>query len=275
MTFTSDTLISPDGTVIAFRSRGSGPGVIVVPGALGLAADYDRLADALADGFTVHTIERRGRGGSGAQGERYAMARECEDVLALQAATGARYLVGHSYGGLIALQSARNTSAFSKLAVYEPGVSVHGLIPITWVPAFQHHLAAGRPLDALAELSVATGPMPARRMPPRLMKLILLLVMSRKRRRAMYPLLAPTVLEHEEIARLDDATEDYRTLSAPTLLMSGGRSRLPYVPAAIAALQAVLPTSSTHEFAGLDHFGLDRSHPVEVAEVVADYFLAP
>lgn len=35
-------------------------------------------------------------------------------MLALQAETGASLLVGHSYGGLIALEVARNNKAFNK-----------------------------------------------------------------------------------------------------------------------------------------------------------------
>jgi pimeloyl-ACP methyl ester carboxylesterase len=81
------------------------------------------FARALSEHFTVHTIERRGRGESGPQGDDYSIVKECEDVLALQAETGAALLVGHSYGGLVALEVARNNRAFSRIAVYEPGVS--------------------------------------------------------------------------------------------------------------------------------------------------------
>jgi pimeloyl-ACP methyl ester carboxylesterase len=80
-----------------------------------VADDFD--AFALADRFTVHTIERRGRGESGPQGEGYSIERECEDVAALRAITGAT----HSFGGLIALEAARGDMAFRKVAVYEPG----------------------------------------------------------------------------------------------------------------------------------------------------------
>jgi predicted alpha/beta superfamily hydrolase len=38
-------------------------------------------------------------------------------------------IVGHSYGGLIALEVARNNEAFNKIAVYEPGVSIDGSMP--------------------------------------------------------------------------------------------------------------------------------------------------
>ena len=91
-----------------------------------MAADYATFARALSEHFTVHTIERRGRGESGPQGDDYSIVKECEDVLALQAETGAALLVGHSYGGLVALEVARNNKTFSKIAVYEPGVSIDG-----------------------------------------------------------------------------------------------------------------------------------------------------
>jgi hypothetical protein len=53
-----------------------------------MAADYAAFARALSEHFMVHTIERRGRGESGPQGDDYSIVKECEDVLALQAETG-------------------------------------------------------------------------------------------------------------------------------------------------------------------------------------------
>src|SRR5258706_14192994 len=107
---------------------GSGPWVLVIPGALSMAAGYAAFARALAEHFTVHTIERRGRGRSSPQGDDYSIAKEREDVLALQKETGASFLVGHSFGGLVALEVARNNPSLTKLAVYEPGVSIGGSI---------------------------------------------------------------------------------------------------------------------------------------------------
>jgi pimeloyl-ACP methyl ester carboxylesterase len=76
--------------------------------------------------------------------------KECEDVLALQAATGASFLVGHSYGGLVALEVARNNKAFNKIAVYEPGVSIDGSMPTGWMPGYEKKLAEKRNVDALS-----------------------------------------------------------------------------------------------------------------------------
>jgi pimeloyl-ACP methyl ester carboxylesterase len=115
------TVRSRDGTTISYQTVGQGPAVIVIPGAMSTADDYAAFADALAETFTVHTIERRGRGLSGPQGDHYGIGTECEDVAAVREQTEARYLVGHSYGGLVALETARNNTALTKLAVYEPG----------------------------------------------------------------------------------------------------------------------------------------------------------
>ena len=115
------TVISRDGTIVSFLSVGKGNGVIVLPGVLSMASDYAAFASALADKFSVHTLERRGRGRSGPQGDGYCIQKEIDDVLAVQQDTGAKFLVGHSYGGLIALEAARNNNTFTRIAVYEPG----------------------------------------------------------------------------------------------------------------------------------------------------------
>jgi hypothetical protein len=54
------TVLSRDGTKIGYLPMRGGPSVLVIPGVLSMAADYAALARALAEHFTVHTIERRG-----------------------------------------------------------------------------------------------------------------------------------------------------------------------------------------------------------------------
>lgn len=48
--------VSADGTKIAYRTIGAGPGVIVVGGALRTSEDYLPLARALADLSTMHSF---------------------------------------------------------------------------------------------------------------------------------------------------------------------------------------------------------------------------
>lgn len=265
---------SRDGTNISYLSTGQGPPVLVIPGVLSMAADYSSFARALADHFTVHIIERRGRGGSGAQGDDYSIAKECDDVLALQAVTGAVLLVGHSYGGLVALEVARNNNTLRKIAVYEPGVSIDASMPTEWMPSYEKKLAENRKIAALAEFTLADAPRGMRKLPLWLIKLmVFLLVISLRQYRQMLGLLHQNLREWREITRLDGSYEHYREISAGVLLMYGGKSDSRAVDLAVQRLPAVLPFSETQEFPELDHFGIERTAPKQVAKAVSDYFL--
>jgi pimeloyl-ACP methyl ester carboxylesterase len=239
-----------------------------------MASDYAAFARALSEHFTVHTLERRGRGESGPQGDDYSIAKECEDVLALQAETGATLLVGHSYGGLVALEVARNNKAFRKIAVYEPGVSIDGSMPTAWMPGYEKKLAEKRKVDALVEFTLADAPPRIQRMPRWLMKRVFLVLVScSSQYRQMLELLDQNLREWREIARLDSSWEHYREVSGGVLLMYGGRSDSKAVTLAMERLAAILPHSVAKEFPRLDHFGIERTAPREVAKAVSDYFL--
>jgi len=274
LTGTSHVVRSRDGTRIGYLSVGGGPSVLVIPGVLSMAADYAAFARALSEHFTVHTIERRGRGESGPQGDDYSIIKECEDVVALQAETGAALLVGHSYGGLVALEVARNTKAFSKIAVYEPGVSIDGSMPTAWMPGYERKLAEKRNLDALVDFTLADAPPRIQKMPRWLMKLLFFVLVSCSRQyRQMLHLLDQNLREWREIARLDSSCEHYREIAGGVLLMYGGRSDSKAVTLAMERLAAILPHAVTKEFPKLDHFGIERTAPREVAQAVSDYFL--
>jgi len=268
------TVLSKDGTKIAYLSLGDGPAVLVLPGVLSMASDYAALARALAQHFTVHVIERRGRGKSGPQGDDYSIVRECEDVLDVQRQTGARLLVGHSYGGLVALEVARGNSVFTRIAVYEPGVSIDGSMPVHWMAGYQKKLAEERKLDALVEFTLADAPPRLAKLPPWLMKLLLRVSFLRfPESRQMLNLLRENIREWQEIARLDSTYENYRQLTACVLLMYGGKSDSPAVDLVVKRLPPVLPCFEIKEFPRLDHFGIERTAPNEVARVIGDYFL--
>ncbi len=276
MSTTTDTthaVLSQDGAKISYLSMGSGPSVLVLPGALSMAADYAAFASALAEHFTVHIIERRGRGLSSPQGDDYSILKEREDVLALQQETGASLLVGHSFGGLVALEVARNNPLLTKIAVYEPGVSIDGSIPMHWMPGYEKKLAEKNYLDAFVEFSLAVGPERARNTSPWLMKLLLPLFLNSHERKLMLGLLPENLREHQEVARLDSSYENYREIPADVLLMYGGKSNVTWVDMSMERLAAVLPRSETKEFPKLDHFGIDKRAPREVAKAVSVYFL--
>lgn len=268
------TVLSRDGTTVSYLALGVGPAVIVIPGVLSVAADYGAFARALAEHFSVHTIERRGRGASGPQGDDYSIAKECEDVLALQRETGASLLVGHSYGGLVALEVARGNRELAKIAVYEPGVSIGGSLPVDWMPRYEKELAEGRRVDALVDFTLADAPPPINRTPRRLMKLVMLLMLVKPEYRRMLGLLPQNLREWREIARLDSSYHNCREIPADVLLMYGGRSNSRAVDLCAARLPLSVPRCRTRAFPKLDHFGIERTAPAEVAAAVGDFFLA-
>ena len=276
MSTTTDTthaVLSRDGANISYLTMGSGPSVLVIPGALSMAADYAAFSSALAEHFTVYIIERRGRGLSSPQGDDYSILKERGDVLALLQKTGTSLLVGHSFGGLVALEVARHNPSLTKVAVYEPGVSIDGSIPMGWMPGYEKKLAEKEYLDAFVEFSLGVGPERARNTPPWLMKLLLPLFLSSHERKLMLGLLSENLREHQEVARLDSSYENYREIAADVLLMYGGKSNTTWVNLAMERLAVVLPRSETKQFPKLDHFGIDKKAPREVARAVSTYFL--
>lgn len=245
----------------------------MIPGALSTATTCAAFAGALAEHFTVHTMERRGRGGSGPQGEDYSILKECEDVLTLQQRAGASLLVGHSFGGLVALEAARNTLSFTKIAVYEPGVSIGGSIPMNWIPGYEKKLAEKKYVDAFVEFIRGTGPEYIRTIPRWYMKLLLPFIMSPHERKERLGLLHESLREHREVARLDNSYENYREVAADVFLMYGGKSNSTWVDTSMKRLAKVLPRSETKKFSRLNHFGIDQQAPEEVARAVSDFFL--
>jgi pimeloyl-ACP methyl ester carboxylesterase len=142
--YTTGTVVSRDGTTIGYRRVGHGPGIIAVHGGGQAAQNLMRLATALADEFTVYLPDRRGRGLSGPPGEGYGLKAECEDLEALQAATGATCVFGLSSGALIALQHALGQRSAHKAALYEPPLSINHSTPTAWVDRFDKEVAEDR-----------------------------------------------------------------------------------------------------------------------------------
>src|SRR5512133_3780995 len=114
------TVMSTDGTPIAFDQSGHGPALILVASAGGTRLAEASLAAALAPHFTVFAYDRRGRGESGNTAP-YTVEREVEDIEALIDEAGrSAFLFGHSSGGVLALEAARLLPAkVTKLALYE------------------------------------------------------------------------------------------------------------------------------------------------------------
>lgn len=99
----ADFVLQRDSTPVSIRVRGNGPGVLLIPGGLQTAADFDRLNASLATTFTTIVMERRGRGASRDLRATGSLDEEATDVLRIAKAMDARNIFGLSSGALIAL----------------------------------------------------------------------------------------------------------------------------------------------------------------------------
>jgi pimeloyl-ACP methyl ester carboxylesterase len=266
------TVASADDTVIGYHTVGHGPALIVVGGALRAAEDYLALARGLAERYCVHVVDRRGRGLSGPQGPRYGIARECEDLLAVQAATGARVVFGHSYGGLVALETAVRSDAFEAMVLYEPGVSVGGSIPTSWMPPYRALLERGDTRGAFACFVQAFGAGPMTKLPRWYLRAVLRCVIRKRRWEERYePLLAANLAEHEQVAACDDHIASYGAITARLLLLGGSRSPAIMTTLPLERLQQTVPVATVDIIDGLDHLAPDEKAPEIVARRTLDF----
>lgn len=114
------TVISKDGTKIAYDKSGTGPAIILVSGATMARSGFFEVAQLLSPKLTVYNYDRRGRGDS-SNTQPFALDREIEDIEALiDEAGGTAYLYGISSGACLAmLGAAKLGDKVQKLAMYE------------------------------------------------------------------------------------------------------------------------------------------------------------
>jgi pimeloyl-ACP methyl ester carboxylesterase len=248
--------------------------VIVVPGALATAWDMTAFAALLAGQHTVHVVQRRGRGGSGPQGDRYGIERECEDIEAVRARTGARLIFGHSFGGLVALRAACGSTAFDAVAVYEPGISVNGSIPADWTGRARREVAAGADFEAFITFARGVNPDQTGRVPRWLLRVILRHAIPRAKLQQNLALMPQAISEHAEVERLDERLADYLEVTAATLVMHGDRHTTSRQAAALARLAGTIPRSETMTFPKLGHFAPEKE-PGRIADAVLRFLAAP
>ncbi|MFI6506388.1 alpha/beta fold hydrolase [Streptosporangium sp. NPDC050855] len=120
------TATSRDGTRIGFERTGAGPALVLVDAAGGFRGfgPMGPLAERLADGFTVVTYDRRGRGESG-DTPPYAVEREVEDLAAvIEAAGEPAFVHGFSSGAALGLLGAAAGLPITMLSLLEPPITL-------------------------------------------------------------------------------------------------------------------------------------------------------
>jgi len=266
----SGSVVSADGTAINYLSLGEGPGLILVGGVLASASSYLPLAEALAPHFTVHVMNRRGRAPSGPQRPGHSIDDERADLLAVASATAARRAFGHSFGGLVVLETARRHPVFDEIYVYEPGVSIGGSLNASWLGGYRHLLEAGDHRGAFATMVKNAGhaPAPLAALPLRCVNAILRLGIRGERWSSIDALLDANLGEQAIVAALDDTdTTRFSTITAHTHLLGGEKSPAVVSRRLLDQLVTTIPHADASLLPRLRHAG-PMDHPLRVADAV-------
>lgn len=277
--YTTGSVTSLDGTTIGYRQVGSGPGIVFWPGGMQAAQHYMRLAQALANTFTVSIVDRRGRGLSGPHGDQYCMARECEDVDALLSKTGAHFMFGHSSGALVTLQAALTSPSLHKVAVYEPPLSSHGSVSTAWIPIFDRKIAEGKPASALITFLKDDKLV---RLPGWLLLPLLQWHLSKEKKTLapddipMEALIPTQRFDGLLVKEMDSTLERFAHLHKDVLLLGGTKSPA-FLREILKDLERTLPQARLIEYPGFGHSSPNqtrsgRNDPERIAEDLRAFY---
>ena len=246
---------------------GGGPKVVLLHGGMQTSQNFQKLAVALADQFTVYVPDRRGRGASGVYAPDHGLATEIRDLDRLLAETGAGNVFGLSSGATIALRAALELPAIRRLALYEPPLKFGDIDPVAWLPRFEKELAAGRKAAAFATVHNGTGD----RKIPRAM-LVPLVRLGLRASPPLADLITTMRYDGRSVAQAAAPLSRYAGVHAETLLLGGERSAS-YLKAALNGLEPVLPHVRRVTLPGVGHLAADNSgKPQLVAEQLRAFF---
>lgn len=280
--FDVDHVTSADGTTIGFRryGGGTGPGLVLIHGAMNAARDLADLASLLSDLFTVYVPDRRGRGMSGPIGPDHTIARQVDDVRAILDRTGARYVFGLSAGAVVALEAAADLSQITRLAVYEPPLTeAADAASWHWLERYDREIAAGKLGAALVTAAKGTSDTSMlTRLPRVLSEPFLNMAISAQARAATagdVSLEDLVLTMHDDAAMVRSMAGRQRSLdriAAKVLLLNGSKSP-PELRDPVRDLARIIPGSTIVELRGADHLAATTgSRPRAVAHELRRFF---
>ncbi|MEV4416446.1 alpha/beta hydrolase [Catellatospora sp. NPDC049609] len=267
-----ERITAPDGASLVLHSTGTGPGVVLVHGG-GVTIDvYRRLITRLADRFTVHAYNRRGRQDAPARREPYSVEHEVDDLGALLAHTGARNVIGHSYGGFVALRAALRLP-IDRLALYDPALALDGTPSWAYLDAVDEALRAGNTARAMAIVAAGVNThSKVSKLPLSVRTAICRAFLRTPIGRGMGELLPMTMSEVRQVAAHDGPAERYAAVTAEVLLACGANAPA-YFEAHNAALARVIPAARTLRVAGR-HDAIAIAPP-RLVDPIAEFLAAP
>ncbi|UVJ39751.1 alpha/beta fold hydrolase [Arthrobacter sp. CJ23] len=273
------TLDTDDGGRLALYSYGTadapaGRRVLVIGGAFLTALIYRPFSMALAarlgEGWAVDVYDRRGRGGSSEQPADYSMDTEISDVRAVLGITGGRHVFGHSLGGSVALNAAKEFTGtafeMDRLAVYDAAVNIDGSVDMSWLAGFAESVDGGDFPRAMARLKRGMSPGTALARIPEPVLAGLLAVVSRTRANKLLRELMPSGVGELKAAMEERRhAADFASLPEGTCFLVGAKSP-EYYKVTAERLHAAVPGSSLR----VSPKGVHGSVPAAFKELVAD-----
>lgn len=254
-----ETVVSADGTTIAFDRFAGAPAngtVILIGGAFSYRAfpKMVELAEALAGhGLTVLNYDRRGRGDSGDTPGVYDVDREIDDLRVLvEAAGGSASLFGWSSGAALALRAAASgrIAGIERIVAFEPPFVVdreRHVPPAGFGEALHELVAADRRSDTVRYfMTRCMG------MPKALVAIMRLLPFWSKLTATASSTPHDWAVMGEFMRGEPLRPSDWAGVTAPTLVLAGGRSEQLLRTAARAAAD-VLPDAEHRELPELSH----------------------
>ncbi|MFC8277542.1 alpha/beta fold hydrolase [Streptomyces sp. NPDC057271] len=150
-----------NGTPVQLTCIGSGPTVVVVHGVMSTSENWLDVARQLAPTHQCLLLNRRGRTPEAGLGADYGLDTEVADLRDLLNDLGTDVtLVGHSYGGTIALLAALEHPDLRSLVLYEPAWPLSGSIGGSAVRLIAETVARGDLDTALAAILTRIMNMP-------------------------------------------------------------------------------------------------------------------
>ena len=245
----------PAGTGVPAAAAEDAGGVVLVHGTLVTDALYRPFALKLSRmlGRPVHSYNRRGRGGSSPQPAGYSAATEIADLAAVLRESGSTDVVGHSFGGFVALEAARSVP-IRRMVTYDAAVSLSGNLARRWRPELERSVLAGQLDHAWAHLvqGLETAG-PVSRLPLGALRMLSILSARTSLGAEMRGLLPTAVAEMRAVLAADAELADFTAITTPTLMLSGGWSP-PYfaetgrqLATAVPAIEFVVAPGQLHE----------------------------
>ena len=242
------TVVSQDGTRIGVECAGAGPTLLFVHGGVGDRSRWTPMFPLLTSKFTACAMDRRGRGASGDSVE-YSLAKEAQDVAAVvNSRPGQVFVLGHSYGGVAALEAAFLTDRIAKLMLYEP--PLHEPVENNLAVAARVEELVGN--GELEQAFILFQREIVKQSPEEL---------ARMKARPTWQRLVATIAVHPRQMRALSAyrfdADRVKQLRTPTLLLIGEDTASPYANQSIRALRAALPNPTLVVLENQQHNAMD------------------